>query len=91
MTCASSSKGDNGAVGTLAARILASPDIFNQPDRETNRSINFVTCHDGFTLQDVVAYNTKHNGANDEQNRDGSDANFSWNCGVEGSTDDPRC
>jgi isoamylase len=82
-------KGDNGAVGTLAARILASPDIFDQPDRETNRSINFVTCHDGFTLQDVVAYNTKHNGANCEQNRDGSDANFSWNCGVEGSTDDP--
>ncbi|WP_008317898.1 glycogen debranching protein GlgX [Leptolyngbya sp. PCC 6406] len=82
-------QGANGTVGHLAARILGSPDIFNDPDRETNRSINFVTCHDGFTLRDVVSYDKKHNEANGEGNRDGSDANFSWNCGVEGNTDDP--
>jgi isoamylase len=82
-------QGRPGSVGHLAARILGSPDIFADPDRETNRSINFVTCHDGFTLNDVVSYNSKHNEANNEGNRDGSDANFSWNCGVEGSTDDP--
>jgi glycogen operon protein len=82
-------KGDNGTVGHLASRLLGSPDVFDDPDRETNRSINFVTCHDGFTLSDVVAYNHKHNEVNGENNRDGSDANFSWNCGVEGLTDDP--
>ncbi|MBF2034327.1 MAG: glycogen debranching protein GlgX [Leptolyngbyaceae cyanobacterium T60_A2020_046] len=80
-------RGDNGTVDKLASRILASPDIFvEDPDRETNRSINFVTCHDGFTLSDVVSYNRKHNAANGEHNRDGSDANFSWNCGEEGPT-----
>ncbi|MEM6838257.1 MAG: glycogen debranching protein GlgX [Cyanobacteria bacterium P01_C01_bin.120] len=81
-------KGDNNTVDKLAARILGSPDIFvDDPQRETNRSINFVTCHDGFTLHDVVAYNQKHNAANGEKNRDGTDANFSWNCSVEGPTD----
>lgn len=82
-------KGDNDTVPLLAARILGSPDIFvDDPNRETNRSINFITCHDGFTLNDVVSYNTKHNEANGEHNRDGSNANFSWNCGAEGDTDD---
>lgn len=84
-------KGDENTVGLLAARILGSPDLFvDDPQRETNRSINFVTCHDGFTLNDVVSYNRKHNEANGEQNRDGSDANFSWNCGVEGPSSDPH-
>lgn len=83
-------KGDDNTVGTLAARILGSPDLFvGTPERETNRSINFVTCHDGFTLNDVVSYNHKHNAANGEQNRDGSNDNHSWNCGVEGDTNDP--
>ncbi|HEY9888263.1 MAG TPA: glycogen debranching protein GlgX [Candidatus Obscuribacterales bacterium] len=82
-------KGDENTVGTLASRLLGSPDLFvDDPNRETNRSINFVTCHDGFTLHDVVTYNRKHNEANGEQNRDGSNANFSWNCGSEGPTAD---
>ncbi len=81
--------GKPGTVNNLASRILGSPDIFNDPDREVNRSINFVTCHDGFTLADLVTYDRKHNEANGEWNRDGSDANFSWNCGVEGPTQDP--
>ncbi|NER82196.1 MAG: glycogen debranching protein GlgX [Leptolyngbya sp. SIO1D8] len=84
-------KGEENTVGDLAARILGSPDIFvDDPNRETNRSINFVTCHDGFTLNDVVSYNRKHNEANSEHNRDGSDANFSWNCGSEGPSDAPE-
>jgi glycogen operon protein len=82
-------KGDGGMVGRLAARLNGSPDLYPQPDREPNRSINFVTAHDGFTLRDLVSYNDKHNDANLEGNRDGTDANFSWNCGVEGDTDDP--
>ncbi len=82
-------KGDRNTVGALAARISASPDFYTRLDRDPNRSINFVTCHDGFTLNDLVSYNHKHNEANGEQNRDGTDANASWNCGVEGETDDP--
>jgi glycogen operon protein len=81
-------RGDPGTVERLAARIKGSPDLYKQPDREPNRSINFVTCHDGFTLNDLVSYNEKHNAANNQGNRDGADENFSWNCGVEGSTDD---
>ncbi len=81
-------RADNGAVGTLAARLVGSPDVYAHEGREPEQSINFVTCHDGFTLNDVVSYNVKHNEANGEGNRDGSDHNFSWNCGVEGSTDD---
>ena len=84
-------KGDRNTIGTLAARILGSPDLFiDDPNRETNRSINFVTCHDGFTLNDVVSYNRKHNEANGEHNRDGSNENLSWNGGVEGPTSDPQ-
>jgi isoamylase len=82
-------KGDRGAVPNLAARLLGSPDIYHKPNREPNRSIHFVTCHDGFTLNDLVSYNQKYNEANNEANRDGTDANHSWNCGVEGPTDNP--
>jgi len=82
-------KGDSDTVTRLAARITASPDLYPQPDREPNRSINFVTSHDGFTLNDLVSYNVKHNEANGKNNHDGADVNFSWNCGVEGPTDDP--
>ena len=81
-------KGDTNTVSNLAARISGSSDIYIQPDREPSRSINLVTCHDGFTLHDLVSYNVKHNESNGESNRDGADANFSWNCGFEGSTDD---
>ncbi len=81
-------KGDADTVSRIALRIAGSPDLYPQPGREPNRSINFVTCHDGFTLNDLVSYNGKHNEANGENNRDGTDANYSWNCGVEGPTDD---
>ncbi len=80
-------KGDPNTVKHFAARLIGSSDIYVQPDREPNRSINFVTCHDGFTLCDLVSYNQKHNDSNGEENRDGNDANHSWNCGVEGPTE----
>jgi isoamylase len=83
-------KGDADSVGRFAARITASPDMYQQTDRDPNRSINFVTCHDGFTLNDLVSYNHKHNEANGENNRDGHDHNLSWNCGAEGHTDQPH-
>jgi isoamylase len=82
-------KGDGGTVRLLAQRALGSPDIFGNQEREPEQSINFVTCHDGFTLNDLVSYDYKHNETNGEENRDGLDANLSWNCGVEGPTDDP--
>ena len=82
-------KGDDGTVRQLAARLVASSDLYTRLDREPNRSINFITCHDGFTLKDLVSYNQKHNEENGEQNRDGADANYSWNCGVEGDSADP--
>ena len=82
-------RGDEGMAGRMAARVSGSPDIFREKDRDPNRSINFVTCHDGFTMNDLVSYNRKHNEANGEDNRDGMDENYSWNCGVEGPTDDP--
>ena len=81
-------KGDCGTAPLLAQRALGSPDIFGHQEREPEQSINFVTCHDGFTLNDLVSYNNKHNEANGEGNRDGSETNFSWNCGVEGPTAD---
>jgi glycogen operon protein len=80
-------KGEKGIVKKLASRILGSPDIYPDPDREPNRSINFITCHDGFTMNDLVSYDKKHNSANNEGDRDGSDFNDSWNCGIEGPTD----
>ena len=82
-------KGDKGMVSKFASKIMASPDIYVDPERKPNRSIHFVCCHDGFTLNDLVSYNQKHNEANLENSRDGSNSNFSWNCGVEGATADP--
>jgi glycogen operon protein len=82
-------KGDCGTIQSVAARLLGSPDLYGHKAREPEHSINFVTCHDGFTLEDLVSYGAKHNEANGEGNRDGADDNASWNCGVEGPTDDP--
>jgi isoamylase len=82
-------RGEPGSVGRVADRILGSPEIYGHKEREAEQSVNFVTCHDGFTLNDLVSYNDKHNEANGEQNRDGSDNNRSWNCGVEGPSEDP--
>jgi isoamylase len=82
-------RGANGTVPRLAPRPLGSPDIFGHEEREAEQSINFVACHDGFTLNDVVSYDRKHNEANGESNRDGADDNRSWNCGVEGPSGDP--
>jgi isoamylase len=81
-------KGDNGAVAPLIRRILGSRDLYHVRPDQPARTINFVTCHDGFTLRDLVSYNAKHNQANLEANRDGADDNHSWNCGVEGETED---
>ncbi|KIV73715.1 Glycogen debranching enzyme [Pseudomonas sp. FeS53a] len=83
-------RGDPGQVGHLARRLTASGDLFNQRGRRPFASVNFITAHDGFTLRDVVSYDHKHNEANDEDNRDGSDNNLSWNHGAEGPTDDPE-
>jgi isoamylase len=81
-------KGDGGTVAELATRFCGSSDLYECSGRRPYASINFVTCHDGFTLRDLVSYNRKHNAANGEDNRDGSDNNDSWNCGCEGPTDD---
>lgn len=83
-------RGDRGAVQGLATRLLGSPDLYGHQHREAEQSVNFVTSHDGFTLNDLVCYDKKHNEANGEHNRDGSNDNFSWNCGIEGPTDDPQ-
>ena len=83
-------KGDGGQIGELAYRITGSSDLYARSGRRPYASINFVTAHDGFTLQDLVSYNQKHNEANGEENRDGTDNNRSWNCGTEGPTDDPE-
>jgi isoamylase len=82
-------KGEGGTVSELATRLCGSSDLYAHSGRRPYASINFVTCHDGFTLRDLVSYNGKHNEANGEHNRDGASDNHSWNCGVEGSTDDP--
>jgi glycogen operon protein len=76
-------------VASLAKRICGSGDLYGDVSRHAYHSVNFITCHDGFTLADLVSYDHKHNGANGEHNRDGWDHNFSWNCGVEGPTDNP--
>ena len=81
-------RGEPGLAGILATRLAGSPDLYESSGRGPRASINFVTCHDGFTLRDLVSYNAKHNDANDEGNRDGIDDNRSWNCGVEGPTSD---
>ena len=82
-------KGDAGVVGAVAARLGGSADIYEARGQTPDNSINFVTVHDGFTLNDLVSYNLKHNEANGEGNRDGINDNLSWNCGVEGLSDDP--
>jgi glycogen operon protein len=82
-------KGDNGMVAALASRLAGSSDIFGYRGRRPWASVNFLTAHDGFTLQDLVSYQQKHNEANREDNHDGTDANYSWNCGVEGPTSAP--
>jgi glycogen operon protein len=82
-------KGDSGIVGELASRITGSSDLFDQLGRRPWASVNYVTAHDGFTLHDLVSYDHKHNEANGEDNRDGTDRTHAWNCGVEGPTRDP--
>ena len=81
--------GEAGSVGRLADRFLGSPEIYGHKEREAEQSVNFVTCHDGFTLNDLVCYNRKHNEPNGEDDRDGANDNRSWNCGVEGPCGDP--
>ncbi len=82
-------KGDGGTVSEMASRLTGSSDLYAWGGRAPYASINFITCHDGFTLNDLVSYNEKHNDANGEQNKDGANDNNSWNCGVEGPSDDP--
>jgi isoamylase len=83
-------KGDSGFAWAAAQRLIGSPDVYGQRGREAELSVNFITCHDGFTLADWVSYDGKHNGANGEANRDGTGDNASWNCGVEGPSQDPE-
>ena len=82
-------KGDDGVIGDFASRLTGSSDLYRHSGRSSRASVNFVTSHDGFTLHDLVSYNEKHNEANLENNGDGDNNNLSWNCGVEGPTDDP--
>jgi len=82
-------RGDGGAVSEFASRLSGSSDLYEHSGRRPYASINFITAHDGFTLNDLVSYNEKHNQANLEDNRDGESHNLSWNCGVEGATNDP--
>ena len=83
-------RGANDSAGRAADRLVGSPSIYGSKERELEESINFAACHDGFTLNDLVSYNHKHNEENGEGNRDGCNENRSWNCGFEGPTDDPR-
>jgi isoamylase len=83
-------KGEGGLIGDLAYRVAGSSDLYEHSGRRPYASVNFVTAHDGFTLRDLVSYNEKHNEANKDDNRDGENHNRSWNCGVEGPTDDPE-
>jgi len=82
-------KGDPGMVGEMVQRIMGSPDLYAEAGRKPTASVNFITCHDGFTLRDLFSYNSKHNLENGETNNDGSNDNLSWNCGTEGTTTDP--
>lgn len=83
-------RGDSGTVSEFATRLCGSADLYEPSNRRPYASVNFVTAHDGFTLQDLVSYNEKHNEANGEDNQDGESHNLSWNCGAEGPTDDPQ-
>jgi glycogen operon protein len=82
-------RAEPGTVGRMADRLIGSPQIYAYAQREPEKSINFITCHDGFTLNDLVSFENKHNEANGEDNRDGANDNRSWNCGVEGPSADP--
>jgi isoamylase len=82
-------RGEAGSVGAIADRLIGSHEVYGHKEREAEQSINFAACHDGFTLNDLVSYNQKHNEANGEDNRDGANDNKSWNCGHEGPTVDP--
>jgi len=82
-------RGEDGLAGHVADRMLGSHDVYGHKNREAEASVNFVCCHDGFTLNDLVSYDRKHNEKNGEDNRDGANDNRSWNCGVEGPTEDP--
>jgi isoamylase len=82
-------RGDEGFIGEVAYRLTGSPDLYQHDGRRPYASVNFITSHDGYTLNDLVSYNDKHNEANGDENRDGDSHNRSWNCGVEGPTDDP--
>jgi isoamylase len=83
-------RGEKGIIGEVATRLMGSSDLYGREKRLPSNSINFITCHDGFTVHDLVSYNEKHNEANGDDNRDGSNENLSWNCGVEGETDDEK-
>ena len=83
-------RGEDGSLSRFADRLLGSHQIYGHKEREAEHSVNFVTCHDGFTLNDLVSYDEKHNEANREDSRDGANDNRSWNCGMEGPTDDPE-
>src|SRR6266576_3032420 len=83
-------KGDEGRIGEMGYRLTGSPDLYQHDGRRPYASINFATAHDGFTLNDLVTYDKKHNELNGDDNRDGDNNNQSWNCGVEGPTDDPK-
>jgi isoamylase len=83
-------RGDEGSLRRFGDRLLGSHEIYRHKEREAEQSVNFVTCHDGFTLNDLVSYDHKHNEANGEDNRDGTDDNRSWSCGVEGPSTDPE-
>jgi isoamylase len=83
-------RGEPGRLGELATRIAGSSDLYERDGKTPQNSVNYVTCHDGFTLCDLVSYDRKHNSANGEHNRDGPDENLSWNSGLEGPTDDPE-
>lgn len=82
-------RGEGGVVRRFADRFVGSPEVYGHKKREPEQSINFVTCHDGFSLNDLVSYDHKHNESNNHNNTDGTNDNLSWNCGVEGPTDDP--
>jgi glycogen operon protein len=83
-------RGDQNVIGYFATRLCGSSDLYEWNNRLPRHSVNYITCHDGFTLNDLLSYRKKHNEANGENNRDGMDENFSWNCGVEGDTDDAK-
>jgi glycogen operon protein len=82
-------RGEPAVIGELASRLTGSSDLYQADSRRPSASVNFITAHDGFTLADLVSYNEKHNEANGEDSKDGENHNRSWNCGVEGPTEDP--